>query len=73
MIDKKLNEIRSNLKQAFPEISNEIDNLIGNLIEDSMDPEYHGSLVDDLKQDLEYTLNAHNVSYDSTHLNVILK
>lgn len=73
MIDKKLNDIRSNLKRAFPSITREIDNLIGNLIEDLMDSNSSSSPLDDLKQDLEYTLQAHNISFTKHQIDGLLK
>lgn len=73
MIDKKLNEIRSKLKQAFPQITREIDNLVGNAIEDAMDPSIRSHPIDDIKQDLIYTLKAHRIEFNQHEMEKLFK
>jgi hypothetical protein len=73
MIQAKLSKIRSDLKKAFPEISRDIDNLIGNVIEQMLQDDSCCNPMEDLKQDLEYTLNAHKIDFDPKTINTILR
>lgn len=74
MIDAKLSEIRSKLKKAFPEISNEIDNLIGLMFEEMLEGDHQArSAIENLEKDLLYTLKAHGLISDSKQIKNLLK
>lgn len=73
MIDAKLNELRSNLKQTFPEIDKEIDNLFGLLVEELLDGGQRATALRNLENDLKYTLSVHNIEFDSKTIHNLLK
>lgn len=74
MLDKKLSNIRSNLKRAFPEISKEIDNLVGLMFEEMLEGDHEArSAIQNLEKDLVYTLEAHGLQFDLKQIRNLLK